>query len=73
MTKDAIVAEIRKLSPAEQREVIEAILEPSEKEYELTEEQRSELLRRYDEYKSEPEQGSDWKDVRARIERTLSP
>ena len=36
MTKEAIIEEIKKHSPEERREIIEAVSEPSEKDYELT-------------------------------------
>lgn len=36
MTKDAIIAEIRKLSPEEQHEIAEILWEPTEEDYELT-------------------------------------
>lgn len=57
MTKEAIIAEIRKLRP--------------EEDYELTDEQRDELKKRYDEYRDDPDHGSAWEDVRARIEGSL--
>ncbi|MFW6288631.1 MAG: hypothetical protein ACOC2Q_02515 [Spirochaetota bacterium] len=36
MTKDAIIAEIRKLSAEEQHEIAEMLLEPTEEDCELT-------------------------------------
>ena len=72
MTKEAIIAEIKKHSPKEQREIMEAVMEPGEEDYDLSDQQRSELKRRYDEYKSSSAQGSSWQDVRERIEGALA-
>ncbi|MFW6213049.1 MAG: addiction module protein, partial [Spirochaetota bacterium] len=71
MTKEAIIAEIRKLTPEEQREIAESLWESTEENYALTDEQRAELKQRYDAYRNNPEQGSQWEDVRARIEGSL--
>ena len=71
MTKEAMIEEIRKHSKEEQREIIEAVWEPGEEDDELGDEQRSELKRRYDEYKRSPLQGAEWSGVRARVERAL--
>jgi hypothetical protein len=38
MNKDAIVAEIKKLSPEDRREVFDAVNQPAEGDYELTSE-----------------------------------
>jgi hypothetical protein len=38
MTKEAIIEEIKKHPREEQREIFEAVLEPSEKDYELSDE-----------------------------------
>ncbi|MFW6364168.1 MAG: hypothetical protein ACOC0D_10015 [Spirochaeta sp.] len=72
MTKEAIIEEIKKHSPEEQREIVEAVREPGEGEYALSKQQRSELERRYDERKSSAAQGSSWQDVRNRIEGSLA-
>jgi hypothetical protein len=38
MTEDAIIAEIKKLSPEDRREVFDAVNQPAEGDYELTSE-----------------------------------
>ncbi len=71
MTKEAIIAEIRKLSLQEQHEIAEILWERDEQAYELSETQHAELKRRYDEYRNDPEHGSAWEEARARIEGSL--
>ncbi|GAB6091097.1 addiction module protein [Spirochaeta dissipatitropha] len=68
MTKEAIIEEIRKHTPEEQREIVGAVWELAEDDFDLSEQQRSELNRRYNEYKRSASQGSTWQDVRARVE-----
>ena len=50
--------------------IIEAVWEMSD--HELTDSQRIELVHRYNEYKHNPQEGSEWKDARTRIEGTIS-
>lgn len=71
MTKEAIIAEIKKLTPEEQREIAEMLWERDEYTHELSETQRAELKRRYNEYRKAPGRGSAWEDVRVRIEGSL--
>lgn len=55
MTKEAIIEEIKKHSPEEQREIIEAVWEPSEEDYELTDEEKVLVNRRWKEMREHPE------------------
>lgn len=72
MTKEAIIAEAKKLPPAVQNEIADALWTSGSEDYELTEKQRSELRRRYEAYLKNPNEGSDWKTVRGRIEQSLT-
>ena len=55
MTKDAIIAEIRKLSPEEQHEIVEMFSEPTEEDYELTPEDIAVADARWQEMEDHPE------------------
>lgn len=67
MTKDAILAEIRKLSAEEQREVVEALWEPSEEEYQLTEEEKALVERRCREMREHPERNLTLEHLQERV------
>lgn len=57
MTKDAIIAEIKKLTPEEQREIVEAFSEPTEEDYELSEQELKMVQHRLKRYRDHPETG----------------
>lgn len=67
MTKDAIIAEIKKLSPEEQREIAETLWEPTEEDYELTEEEKSLVDRRWKEMQEHPERNLTLEQLKQRI------
>ena len=67
MTKDAIIAEIRKLSPEEQHEIIETFSEPTEEDYELTDEEKSLVDRRWKEMQEHPERNLTLEQLKERI------
>jgi putative addiction module component (TIGR02574 family) len=67
MTKDAIIAEIKKLSPEEQREVAETLWELTEENYELTEEEKSLVDRRWKEMQEHPERNLTLEQLKQRI------
>ena len=55
MTKEAIIEEIKKHTREEQREIIEAVWEPSEEDYELSDEEKALVDRRWKEMQEHPE------------------
>jgi putative addiction module component (TIGR02574 family) len=71
MSADTLIAEASKLSPEERLRVAEAIWQSALDEqanWPLTDEQREELERRLKDYEANPDEGSDWREVLARIE-----
>ena len=55
MTKEAIIAEIQKLSPEDQREVMAVVDDKgAAQDWGITEEQKTEILRRLREYQRDP-------------------
>jgi putative addiction module component (TIGR02574 family) len=76
MSADTLIAEASKLSPEERLRVAEAIWQSAwddQADWPLTDEQREELERRYADYEANPGVGSEWKDVRKRIEERVWP
>jgi len=74
MSADTLIAEALKLSPQERIRIAEALWDSTPDEptdFPLTDEQQKELERRYADYEANPNEGSDWKDVLARIEKQL--
>lgn len=57
MTKDAIISEIKKLTPEEQREIVETISEGVEDDYGLSEEELETVQNRLKRYHDHPETG----------------
>ena len=57
MTKEAIIAEIRKLSPEEQHEIVETFSESVEDNYELSEDELEMVQERLKRYHDHPETG----------------
>ncbi|GAB6091094.1 hypothetical protein [Spirochaeta dissipatitropha] len=55
MTKEAIIEEIRKHTPEEQREIVEAVWEPNDDDYELTDEEKALVDKRWKEMQEHPE------------------
>jgi putative addiction module component (TIGR02574 family) len=74
MSAEALLEEARKLSSSERMRIAEELWNSvwNEKaELPLTNEQREELDRRLDNLAANPDVGSPWEEVRARIERKL--
>lgn len=74
MSADTLIQEARKLSAAERIRIAEELwdsVSEEQAEFPLTNEQRDELDRRLADYENNPDAGSSWEDVRARIERKL--
>ena len=67
MTKEAIIAEIKKLSPWDRREVLEALSGPNEDEYELTDEEKALVDRRWKEMQEHPEHNLTLEQLKERI------
>jgi putative addiction module component (TIGR02574 family) len=67
MTKEAIIAEIKKHSPKEQREIMVAVLEPGEEDYELTDEEKALLDRRWKEMQEHPERNLTLQQLKERV------
>lgn len=55
MTKDAIIAAIKKLTPEERQEILEVLREPTEEDYELTPEDIAVADARWQEMEEHPE------------------
>lgn len=68
MTKEAIIAEIRKLPPQEQRELLDAVLEPTEEDYELTPEDIAVADARWQEMEEHPERTMTLEELKASVE-----
>lgn len=69
-----LLQEILKLSPSERIIMVEAIwdsLEEKDAWLDISEQTRQLLDRRLDAHRSDPEQGSDWDDTKARIKKLL--
>jgi putative addiction module component (TIGR02574 family) len=74
MSADALIAEASKLSVTERVQIAEALWQSAWDEQAnlpLTDEQRDELDRRLADYNADPNSGSTWQEVRARIEQKL--
>jgi putative addiction module component (TIGR02574 family) len=70
--KSALLAEAAKLSPAERIDLVEAIWDtvaPDLDAVPLPESHRAELERRLADWDENPDAGSPWEEVRARLER----
>lgn len=71
---DTLLAEALKLSVDERIELAEAIwhsVHPSQTDVPLTEAQKELLEERYAAYLANPDAGSSWEEVRARLERLI--
>lgn len=71
MTKEAIIAEARKLPIEEQNEIAEALRSAPVTDSDLSAEQRATLSQRYREFKTGPHEGAAWETVRERVEKSL--
>ena len=74
MSADTLIAEALKLSPQDRLRIAEALWESAPDEnadFQLSENQRMELERRLADYEANPNEGSDWQEVLARIEKQL--
>ena len=67
MTKEAIIEEIKKHSPEEQREIIEAVWEPGDEEYDLSDEEKTLVDRRWKEMQEHPERNLTLGEIEDRI------
>ena len=69
MTKEAIIAEIKKHSPKEQREIMEAVMEPVEQDYELTPEDIAVADARWQEMEDHPERSMTLEELKQSVQR----
>ena len=73
-TQEQILNQINKLSLSERLLIVESIWDSilsAKENISVTEEQKSELDKRYREYKNDPEDSSDWETVKKRIQSRL--
>lgn len=76
MSKMEILAELPKLKLADRREIFDRICEMEERDLitgGATEEEKALLDRELAEYQKNPEAGSDWDEVEARLRKTSQP
>jgi putative addiction module component (TIGR02574 family) len=77
MSKLEILAELPKLESADRREILDRIWEMEEQDLisgnDATAEEKALLDRESDEYRRNPEAGSPWNQVEARIRKTSRP
>ncbi|HEY2415198.1 MAG TPA: addiction module protein [Pirellulaceae bacterium] len=74
MSADMLIAEALKLSPQDRLRIVEALWDSTPDEgvdFSLSEDQLRELERRLADYEANPNEGSDWQEVLARIEKQL--
>lgn len=74
MSAETLIAEAAKLSPQDRLRVAQALLQSAwdeQADVPLTAEQREELERRFVDCEANPGIGSEWSDVRDRIEKKL--
>ena len=72
--QEQILNQINKLSLSERLLIVESIWDSilsAKENISVTEEQKSELDKRYREYKNDPEDSSDWETVKKRIQSRL--
>ena len=72
--QEQILNQINKLSLSERLLIVESIWDSilsAQENISVTEEQKSELDKRYREYKNDPEDSSDWETVKKRIQSRL--
>ena len=67
MTKDAIIAEIKKLEPEEQQEIAEMLWEPTDEDYELTDEEKRMLDERWKKMQEHPETAISYDEFKTRL------
>jgi len=76
MSAELLIAEAVKLSPEDRLRIADALWQSAwdeQADVPLTDELREELERRCADYEANPGEGSDWEEVRARIEKKLWP
>jgi putative addiction module component (TIGR02574 family) len=76
MSKMEILAELPKLELAERREIFDRICEMEERDLltgGATDEEKALLDRELEEYRQNPQAGSTWNEVEARLRRTSRP
>ena len=76
MSKMEILAELPKLKLADRREIFDRICEIEERDLitgGATDEEKKLLDRELEEYRRNPEAGSSWKEVEARIRKSSRP
>ncbi|TVQ97842.1 MAG: hypothetical protein EA403_14660 [Spirochaetaceae bacterium] len=67
MTKEAIIEEIKKHSPEEQREIIEAVWEPSEEDFQLSDDEKALVGHRWKEMQEHPERNLNLGQLKERV------
>ncbi|HEC62015.1 MAG TPA: addiction module protein [bacterium] len=75
MKVECLIDEAKKL-PLEEKKALTMVLsdlvdQESGKDWQLTKEQMAELMRRYEEFLKDPDEGEEWEKVRARIEQSI--
>ena len=76
MSKMEILAELPKLEPADRREIFDRICEMEERDLlagGATDEEKTLLDRELEEYRQNPEAGSSWNEIEARIRKPSRP
>ena len=68
MTKEAIIEELKKLSPQEQREVVEAIRGSIEEGYELSNSELALVDQRWKEMQEHPDHNLSYDELRERVD-----
>jgi putative addiction module component (TIGR02574 family) len=74
MSAETLIAEASKLSPEDRLRIAEALWQSAwdeQADIPLTDDQRKELERRYADFETNRDEGSDWQEVLARIEKQL--
>jgi putative addiction module component (TIGR02574 family) len=67
MTKEAIIAEMKKFTPEERWEIFEAANEPTEEDYELTDEEKKMLDERWKNMQEHPETTISYDELKNRL------
>ena len=67
MTKEAIIEEVRKLSPSDRREVLDVISQMDEKDWQLTNEEITLVNERWKRMQEHPEGTLSYDELKARV------
>lgn len=75
MRVENLIDEAKKLPLEEKKALATALWDLVDQEsgegWQLTKEQKAELMRRYEEFLKDPDEGEEWEKVRSRIEQSL--